>query len=142
MSDRESFRYHVPRSFLQPGENTLVIFEEIGGDPGHVSLAIRQVGRSVCGHVSEMHPPPVDIWHSESPQVAQSSSSLSASSAAPGAVLRLECPHPDQVMGSIKFASFGTPLGNCGSYKHGHCHSKTAVIVVRRVCSISPSFFF
>lgn len=32
-------RYHVPRSFLKDtGNNVLVLFEEMGGNPVHISL--------------------------------------------------------------------------------------------------------
>ncbi|KAH9686909.1 Beta-galactosidase 7 [Citrus sinensis] len=30
--------YHVPRSFLNDGTNTLILFEEMGGNPSHVSF--------------------------------------------------------------------------------------------------------
>ncbi|KAL2941898.1 Beta-galactosidase 6 [Bienertia sinuspersici] len=32
-------RYHVPRSFLKPSENLLVLFEETGGDPLKISVS-------------------------------------------------------------------------------------------------------
>ena len=47
--------YHVPRSWLKPSQNLLVIFEEIGGNPSAVSLVKRSVS-AVCAEVSE--PPP------------------------------------------------------------------------------------
>lgn len=31
-------RYHVPRSFLKSTENVLVLMEEFGGDPLHISV--------------------------------------------------------------------------------------------------------
>lgn len=46
------FRYHVPRSFLQDGENTLVLFEEFGGNPWQVNFQTLVVG-SVCGNAYE-----------------------------------------------------------------------------------------
>ncbi|GMI76135.1 beta-galactosidase 15 [Hibiscus trionum] len=39
--------YHVPRSFLNDGENTLVLFEEFGGNPSSVQFQTVEVG-SVC----------------------------------------------------------------------------------------------
>uniref|UniRef100_A0A1D1YEB4 Beta-galactosidase n=2 Tax=Anthurium amnicola TaxID=1678845 RepID=A0A1D1YEB4_9ARAE len=113
--------YHVPRSFLQQSGNTLVLFEEIGGDPTHISFAKRQLG-SLCGHVSELHPPPMGTWSSE----GQRSRS--------GAMLQLVCPYPNQVISTIKFASFGTPQGSCGTFNHGHCSSENALAVVQEVC--------
>ncbi|KAH7575019.1 hypothetical protein JRO89_XS02G0036400 [Xanthoceras sorbifolium] len=35
--------YHVPRSWLEPKENSLIVFEEIGGDPSKISLVKRLV---------------------------------------------------------------------------------------------------
>ncbi|KAL0724683.1 hypothetical protein Bca4012_039282 [Brassica carinata] len=45
--------YHVPRSFLNgEGDNTLVLFEEMGGNPSLVSFQTTRVG-SVCANVYE-----------------------------------------------------------------------------------------
>ncbi|GMH11972.1 hypothetical protein Nepgr_013813 [Nepenthes gracilis] len=110
--------YHVPRSWLKPSGNILVVFEEIGGDPEQISLATTQTG-SVCSHVSESHPAPVDMWGS----VKKS-----------GPVLSLRCPSPTQVISSIKFASFGTPQGACGSFAHGSCKSTQALPIVQKAC--------
>lgn len=123
-------RYHVPRSFLQPGSNDLVLFEQFGGDPSKISFVIRQTG-SVCAQVSEAHPAQIDSWNS-SLQTMQRY----------GPALRLECPKDGQVISSIKFASFGTPSGTCGSYSHGECSSTQALSVVQEVttsCSILMS---
>lgn len=45
-------RYHVPRSFLQEGDNTLVLFEEFGGNPSPVNFQTTVVG-TVCGNAYE-----------------------------------------------------------------------------------------
>ncbi|KAG0486272.1 hypothetical protein HPP92_008367 [Vanilla planifolia] len=45
--------YHVPRSFLKSGEpNTLVLFEEAGGDPNQVNFQTVTVG-TMCANVTE-----------------------------------------------------------------------------------------
>ncbi|KAG0493725.1 hypothetical protein HPP92_004719 [Vanilla planifolia] len=45
--------YHVPRSFLKSGEpNSLVLFEEAGGDPSRVNFQTVTVG-TVCANVTE-----------------------------------------------------------------------------------------
>ncbi|OMO93522.1 hypothetical protein COLO4_16850 [Corchorus olitorius] len=44
--------YHIPRSFLTPENNTLVLFEEIGGNPSQVSFQTVTVG-SVCASAAE-----------------------------------------------------------------------------------------
>ncbi|XAR51103.1 Beta-galactosidase [Bertholletia excelsa] len=44
--------YHVPRSFMNGDENTLVLFEEFGGNPSLVNFQTVRVG-SVCGNAYE-----------------------------------------------------------------------------------------
>ncbi|KAK8611769.1 hypothetical protein V6N13_131811 [Hibiscus sabdariffa] len=44
--------YHVPRSFLNDGENTLILFEEFGGNPSWVQFQTVEVG-SVCVNAYE-----------------------------------------------------------------------------------------
>ncbi|KAK1301411.1 Beta-galactosidase 7 [Acorus calamus] len=46
--------YHVPRSFLQDDDNTLVLFEEAGGDPLQVSFQTITMG-TVCADLEEGH---------------------------------------------------------------------------------------
>lgn len=36
-------RYHVPRSWLKPTQNLLIVFEEIGGDASRISLVKRSL---------------------------------------------------------------------------------------------------
>ncbi|TKY67244.1 Beta-galactosidase 8 [Spatholobus suberectus] len=119
--------YHVPRSWLRPDSNTLVLFEESGGNPTQISFATKQIG-SVCSSVSESHPPPVDLWNSHK-----------ESGRKVGPVLSLKCPYPNQVISSIKFASFGTPHGTCGNFKHGRCSSNKALSIVQKACIGSSS---
>jgi len=114
-------RYHIPRSFLQPGSNDIVLFEQFGGDPSKISFVTRQTG-SVCAQVSEAHPAQIDSWISSQQKMQRS-----------GPALRLECPKEGQVISSIKFASFGTPSGTCGSYSHSECSSAQALSVVQEV---------
>lgn len=45
-------RYHVPRSFLREDVNTLVLFEEFGGNPSLVNFQTTVVG-SVCAKAYE-----------------------------------------------------------------------------------------
>ncbi|CAI0542297.1 unnamed protein product [Linum tenue] len=114
--------YHVPRSWLKSTGNTLVLFEENGGDPTKIAFATPQVG-SLCAQVSETHPSPVHKWSSD--LRAQTKS---------GPVLSLSCPHPNQVISSIKYASYGTPQGTCGSFNNGQCHSQNTLSIVQKAC--------
>ncbi|KAJ4787145.1 Beta-galactosidase [Rhynchospora pubera] len=116
--------YHVPRSFLKEGANTMVLFEEEGGDPTKISFATRHTG-SLCAHVSEMHPAPVNF--EVYPELAVSKQKL-------GPMVHVTCPGPDQLINEVKFASFGTPQGTCGSYSHGKCSSTNALSVVQQAC--------
>ncbi|KAI3949814.1 hypothetical protein MKW92_040004 [Papaver armeniacum] len=44
--------YHVPRSFLRADSNTLILFEEVGGNPSKVNFQTIKVG-SVCANAQE-----------------------------------------------------------------------------------------
>ncbi|KAG1335411.1 Beta-galactosidase [Cocos nucifera] len=97
--------YHVPRSWLNPTGNLLVVLEEWGGDPTGISMVKRKVG-SVCAEISEWQPSAKN-WKTKgygSPKA------------------HLSCP-AGQKMSKIKFASFGTPQGTCGSFSEGRCHA-------------------
>lgn len=115
--------YHVPRSWLKSSGNTLVLFEEIGGDPTKIAFVTKQIGSLLCSHVTDSHPLPVDMWRSDLKIQRK-----------PGPVLSLECPIPNQVISSIKFASFGTPLGTCGSFSRGRCSSARSLSIVQQAC--------
>lgn len=121
------FRYHVPRSWLKPTQNLLVIFEELGGDPSKISLVKRSVS-SVCADVSEYHPN-IKNWHIES---------YGKSEEFRPPKVHLHC-SPGQIISSIKFASFGTPLGTCGSYVQGACHSPASYAILEKVMYHTPS---
>ncbi|CAL0332281.1 unnamed protein product [Lupinus luteus] len=114
--------YHVPRSWLKRSGNILVLFEEKGGDPTQISFATKQIG-SLCAHVSQSHPPSIDLWNSDTKSVSEAAPALS-----------LKCPEHNQVISSIKFASYGTPLGTCGNFYHGNCSSNNAMSIVQKAC--------
>ncbi|KAF2287083.1 hypothetical protein GH714_038061 [Hevea brasiliensis] len=44
--------YHVPRSFLKKRKNTLILFEEVGGNPSGVSFQI-VTAETICGNAYE-----------------------------------------------------------------------------------------
>nr|XP_018676451.1 PREDICTED: beta-galactosidase 7 isoform X1 [Musa acuminata subsp. malaccensis] len=105
--------YHVPRSFLNPSNNLLVLFEEMGGDPRSITVDTISVAR-VCGHVAESYYPSV-FSESKHPYV------------------RLGCQRGRSIS-SIGFASFGTPVGNCKSHAMGGCHSVASRAVAEKAC--------
>ncbi|GAB2272251.1 Beta-galactosidase 7 [Dionaea muscipula] len=94
--------YHVPRSFLRDGENTLVLLEEFGGNPSNINFKTITVGK-ICAHSYEGHR------------------------------LELQC-QGDRKISRIRFASFGNPAGNCGSFDIGECHSSMSKHIVQKLC--------
>jgi hypothetical protein len=101
----------------------MVLFEEVGGDPTKISFATRKT-RSLCAHVTEMHPPQVNSGAYLEMTVGRQKL---------GPMVHLTCPGSDQIINEIKFASFGTPQGTCGSYSHGKCTSNDTISVVQQV---------
>ncbi|CAN6440042.1 unnamed protein product [Victoria cruziana] len=110
--------YHVPRSWFRTSANVLVIFEEKGGDPTKISFSRRLV-TGACGLVSEDYPS-----LKTTPDNRKNSNKAS---------LHLACPDGTRIS-SIKFASFGTPTGKCGSYKRGTCHDPLSTTIVKQAC--------
>ncbi|PPD86104.1 hypothetical protein GOBAR_DD16936 [Gossypium barbadense] len=94
--------YHVPRSFLKDSENTLVLFEEFGGNPSGVQFQTVEIG-SVCINTHE------------------------------GKEVELSC--QDRPISKIKFASFGSPQGVCGSFDKSEFDSEVdALSILEKEC--------
>lgn len=120
--------YHVPRSFLKPAGNLLVLQEEEGGNPLQVSLDTVTISQ-VCGHVTASHLAPVSSWieHNQ-----RDKSPAKVSGRRPKVLLA--CPSKSKIS-RISFASYGTPLGNCrNSMAVGTCHSQNSKAVVEEAC--------
>ncbi|CAO2826312.1 unnamed protein product [Amaranthus hypochondriacus] len=114
--------YHVPRAWLKTGKNVMVIFEELGGDASKISLVKRSVSR-VCADSFEHHPM-VENWRLDSNGDQE---------ILHHAKVHLQC-GPGQSISSIQFASFGTPLGTCGSFSKGSCHAENTHAVLEKLC--------
>lgn len=106
---------------MKPKQNLLVLFEELGGDASKISLVKRTTG-SVCADAFEHHPS-VENWHIEDTGEEKMLRQVN---------LHLRCA-PGQSISSIKFASFGTPLGTCGSFQKGACHSPNSHAIIEKV---------
>lgn len=120
--------YHVPRSFLKPAGNLLVLQEEEGGNPLQVSLDTVSISQ-VCGHVTASHLAPVSSWI-EHHQKHKSPAKVSGRRPK----VLLACPSKSKIS-RISFASYGTPLGNCrNSMAVGTCHSQNSKAVVEEAC--------
>ncbi|XP_065874195.1 beta-galactosidase 10 [Euphorbia lathyris] len=109
--------YHVPRSWFKPSGNVLVIFEEKGGDPTKIKFSRRKIS-GVCAHAAEDYA----VTNLEQFQRASDKASV-----------HLKCPKYSRIS-TIKFASFGSPTGTCGSYKQGECHDPKSIDVVEKMC--------
>ncbi|KAL3592457.1 hypothetical protein D5086_011097 [Populus alba] len=105
--------YNIPRAFLKPTGNLLVLLEEEKGYPPGITVDTVSVTK-VCGYASKSH--------------------LSA--------VQLSCP-PKRNISRIIFASFGTPSGNCESYAIGNCHSSSSKANVEKAflkfCWLKPN---
>ncbi|GMY06721.1 beta-galactosidase 16-like [Fagus crenata] len=119
-------RYHVPRSFLEPKDNLLVLLEEENGYP--LGISLDTISRTkVCGLVSEPHLPPVcGTRHDQSGEICQRNPDRRPN-------VQLQCPQ-NSTISKILFASFGTPSGDCESQALGTCHSSNSRAIVEKEC--------
>ncbi|XP_024986388.1 beta-galactosidase 9 isoform X1 [Cynara cardunculus var. scolymus] len=118
--------YHVPRSWLQPSDNLLVLFEETGGNPLEISVKTVTV-ETVCAHMSEYHNPPLQMWSHPN----YFNGELSASEMKP--VMQLQC-EDGYTIASIEFASYGTPQGSCQAFSMGKCHAPNSASILSKAC--------
>lgn len=112
-------RYHVPRSWLKPSGNFLVVYEEWGGDPNGIALAKRTTA-SVCA----------DIFEGQ-PTMKKRGMLIAGRISRPKA--HLWCP-PGQKISKINFASYGMPEGSCGNFREGSCHAHKSYGAFQKVC--------
>nr|KJB65169.1 hypothetical protein B456_010G082900 [Gossypium raimondii] len=111
--------YHVPRSWLKPSGNFLVVYEEWGGDPNGIALAKRTTA-SVCA----------DIFEGQ-PTMKKRGMLIAGRISRPKA--HLWCP-PGQKISKINFASYGMPEGSCGNFREGSCHAHKSYDAFQKVC--------
>ncbi|XAR72703.1 Beta-galactosidase [Bertholletia excelsa] len=124
--------YHIPRAFLKPGKNLLVVFEETGGNPDGIEILL--VNRdTICSFISDIYPPRVDSWEREGEKIK-----TTVPDAVTGATLT--CPE-GRVIKTVDFASYGDPFGSCGAFAVGKCNDPNAKEVVERQCLGKPNCF-
>ncbi|XP_034586051.1 beta-galactosidase 7 isoform X2 [Setaria viridis] len=105
--------YHIPRQFLNPQDNILVLFEEMGGDPQQITVNTLSVTR-VCSNVNELSAPSLQSQDNEP-------------------AVNLWCQEGKQIS-AIEFASYGNPVGDCTNYGSGSCHAGSSDSVVKQAC--------
>ncbi|CAN4121080.1 unnamed protein product [Withania somnifera] len=121
--------YNVPRSFLKPRDNLLVLFEAEIGNPMNITIDTVSVTK-ICAHVTGSNPPPVMCW-SKYDSMDHKLSKRQKHGRRPK--VYLNCP-PRSNISKILFASFGNPSGDCDDYAMGLCHSSNSKAIVEKAC--------
>ncbi|XP_019165122.1 PREDICTED: beta-galactosidase 13-like isoform X2 [Ipomoea nil] len=117
--------YHIPRAFMKPKNNLMVVFEEQGGDPSSIELVL--VNRdTICSSVSDYYPGNVKSWERKGEELRQVVEDIRPS-------VRLKCPE-DKVVKKIEFANYGDPDGACGNFIVGNCSFPNANKIVEKAC--------
>ncbi|XP_031250429.1 beta-galactosidase 13-like [Pistacia vera] len=107
--------YHIPRAFLNPTDNLLVIFEEIEGYIDGVQILT--VNRNtICSYITENY---LDNVHTAADDAKRSAT--------------LSCPDSKRIL-NVEFASYGNPFGTCGNYFLGNCSSPVSKKFVEKQC--------
>ncbi|XP_039792361.1 beta-galactosidase 12-like isoform X2 [Panicum virgatum] len=122
--------YHIPRPFLKPKDNLLVVFEEELGKPG--GILIQTVTRDdICVLLSEHNPAQIKTWDTDGDKIKLIAEDHNTRGT-------LTCP-PKKTIQEVVFASFGNPEGMCGNFTVGTCHTPNAKQVVEKECLGKPS---
>ncbi|KAJ1411692.1 Glycoside hydrolase, family 35 [Sesbania bispinosa] len=117
--------YHIPRAYLNPEDNLLVILEEEKANPGKIEIL--NVDRdTVCSFVSENYPPNVNSW------VAKGGQFL-ANGNTPKTEASVKCGFGKKIV-AVEFASFGNPSGYCGKFVMGNCDAAATKKIVEQQC--------
>uniref|UniRef100_A0A804P1W4 Beta-galactosidase n=1 Tax=Zea mays TaxID=4577 RepID=A0A804P1W4_MAIZE len=117
--------YHIPRSFLRQKDNVLVLFEEEFGRPD--AIMILTVKRdNICTFISERNPAHIKSWERKDSQITVTAADLK-----PRATLTCS---PKKLIQQVVFASYGNPMGICGNYTIGSCHTPRAKELVEKAC--------
>ncbi|KAL8137192.1 hypothetical protein V2J09_003193 [Rumex salicifolius] len=116
--------YHIPRTFIKPKDNLIVIFDELGGLVEEVDILV--VKRDVvCCWTSENYPAHVSTWKWDDNVLKPKDDTK------PKSVL--QCPN-DHIIKNVDFASFGDPWGTCGLFMTQACHAKHSAKIVEELC--------
>ncbi|KAF5185581.1 Beta-galactosidase [Thalictrum thalictroides] len=117
--------YHVPRIYLKPKNNLLVVFDEARGNPKDIKILT--VHRdTICSFITEYHPPHIKSW-------TKNGNTLHSVVDDAKPLARLKCPN-HKVITSVEFASFGDPFGSCGHFNLGNCTSASSLKIAEEYC--------
>jgi hypothetical protein len=117
--------YHIPRSFIKPSDNLIVVLEEESRNPNETEILL--VDRdTVCSFISEQAPPHVKSW-----KMKDSKFKPAVDIVRPAADIK--CPKNKEIV-AVDFASYGDPYGVCGKFFVGKCNAPIAKEVVEKHC--------
>jgi len=117
--------YHIPRSFIKPTENLLVVLEEEKGNPEDIEILL--VNRNtICSVITEYHPPHVKSWQRKESKIRPVVDTVKPAA-------QLKCPNHQEIV-AVEFASYGDPYGSCGSFFMGNCNAPITKEVVEQNC--------
>lgn len=126
-------RYYIPRSFLNPSDNLLVVLEEEKATPK--GIKILTVNRdTICSYITDSSPPHVKSWAMEESHIRAVVDVLQPSA-------QLKCPNHKKII-SVDFASYGDPVGACGNFALGTCDSPSTKGIVEQVKTTKLPFPF
>ena len=126
--------YHIPRSFLKPKKNLLVIFEEEPNvKPELIDFVI--INRdTVCSYIGENYTPSVRHWTKKNDKVQAITDDVFLTA-------NLKCSGTKKIA-AVEFASFGNPNGTCGNFTLGSCNAPASKQVIEKVTIINFVCFF
>ncbi|KAJ4889184.1 Beta-galactosidase 13 [Raphanus sativus] len=118
--------YHIPRSFLKPKKNLLVIFEEEPNvKPKLIDFVI--INRdTVCSYIGENYTPSVRNWIKKNDKVQAITDDVFLTA-------NLKCSGTKKIA-AVEFASFGNPTGTCGNFTLGSCNAPASKQVIEKYC--------
>ncbi|KAG2703152.1 hypothetical protein I3843_06G116500 [Carya illinoinensis] len=118
-------KYHIPRSFIKPTENLLIVLEEEKGNPEDIEILL--VNRNtICIVINEYHPPHVKSWQRKESKIRPVVDTVKPAA-------QLKCPNHQEIV-DVEFASYGDPYGSCGSFFMGNCNAPITKEVVEQNC--------
>ncbi|KAI9200100.1 hypothetical protein LWI28_002739 [Acer negundo] len=123
--------YNIPRPFLKPTGNLLVLLEEEEGNPLGITIDTIAISK-VCGHVTNSHPPPVRSWVAQN-QIGDTKINMPGRRPGRRPTVQLNCSQGKNIS-KILFASFGNPEGDCDNYATGSCHLSTSRATIEKAC--------
>ncbi|CAI9115007.1 OLC1v1015839C1 [Oldenlandia corymbosa var. corymbosa] len=120
--------YHIPRSFLKPTSNQLVLFEEEARGPLGISIDIIS-NNKVCARVSDKQAE--NLFLEEEP-ILRSREHAKHHNGQPKRV-HLHCPSR-KTISRVLFSSFGSPVSECGSQAIRRCQFSNSTKIAKKAC--------